>query len=248
MKARCDVLLRQAGLQTRFGRVRCFAGCVAPALLLLALVSVLAPPPSGYAAGREPMPSASTNRPPILGVAHIGLMTGDLETSRQFYGRVLGFEEPFKLNHPDGSLMLTYFKVNDHQYIEIFPTLKSPTEDRLSHIAFETTDAKALRDYLASNDVKVPGSLSPGLDGNLSFMVSDPDGHRVEFVQYMPGSLHSRSFGKSRPAARVSDHIQHVGVTVKDRAAADRFYKDILGFRLLWEGGPLTNLSFGKTS
>ena len=40
------------------------------------------------------------------------------------------------------------------------------------------------------------------------------------------------------PATRVSDHILHVGIHVIDRAAADRFYKDILGFRLMWEGGP----------
>jgi len=28
-----------------------------------------------------------------------------------------------------------------------------------------------------------------------------------------------------------------VGVTIHDRAAADRFYKDILGFRVMWYGG-----------
>jgi catechol 2,3-dioxygenase-like lactoylglutathione lyase family enzyme len=31
--------------------------------------------------------------------------------------------------------------------------------------------------------------------------------------------------------------MQHVGITVKDRAAADKFYKDILGFREGWHGG-----------
>jgi catechol 2,3-dioxygenase-like lactoylglutathione lyase family enzyme len=149
--------------------------------------------------------------------------------------------EAFSLDKPGGGLMLTYFKVNDHQYIEIFPELKSPTEDRLSHIAFETTDASKLRDYLASRGVDVPASLKPGLDGNLSFMVKDPDGHNVEFVEYMPGSLHSRNFGKSLPAMRVSDHMIHVGVTVADRAVADRFYGDILGFKLMWYGGMKDN-------
>jgi predicted enzyme related to lactoylglutathione lyase len=37
---------------------------------------------------------------------------------------------------------------------------------------------------------------------------------------------------------RVSERIIHVGVTVTDRAAADRFYKDILGFKMTWYGGP----------
>ena len=194
-------------------------------------------PAAAFAGHVSAAKGAAVERPPIVGVAHIGLKTDNLKAAREFYGHVLGFAEAFSVDRPTGGLMLTYFKVNDHQYIEIFPDLNSPTEDRLSHIAFETTDANKLRDYLASRGVEVPAALQPGLDGNLSFMVKDPDGHSVEFVQYMPGSLHGRNFGKFLPATRVSDHMIHVGVTVADRAAADRFYGDILGFKLMWYGG-----------
>jgi catechol 2,3-dioxygenase-like lactoylglutathione lyase family enzyme len=180
---------------------------------------------------------ATVQRPPILGVAHIGLKTDDLAKARQFYGRDLGYQEPFTVDKPSGGLMLTYFKVNDHQYIEVFPDLKSPAEDRLSHIAFETTNARQLRDYLASKGVKVPAALKPGLDGNLSFMIKDADGHNVEFVQYMPESLHSRNFGKFLPDTRISKRIIHVGITVRDESAANHLYRDILGFRATWHGG-----------
>src|SRR5215472_2195109 len=145
------------------------------------------------AAAFKPAPEPVLERPPIIGVAHIGLKTDNLAGAREFYGHVLGFEEPFTLDKPGGGLMLTYFKVNDHQYVEVFPDLESPTEDRLSHIAFETTDAARLRDYLASRRVTVPAEIKPSRDGNLSFMVKDPDGHSVEFVQYLPGSPHSRN-------------------------------------------------------
>ena len=181
-------------------------------------------------------PSGAVQRPPILGVAHIGLETNDMRAAHKFYGDQLGFAD-FSLDKPTGGLMLTYFKVNDHQYIEIFPDLKSETQDRLSHIAFETTNARQLRDYLASRAVKVPQTLKPGLDGNLSFMTKDPDAHDVEFVQYMPGSLHSRKFRKLLPESRISNRMIHAGVTVRDRAAADTFYKDILGFHMTWYGG-----------
>jgi len=75
------------------------------------------------------------------------------------------------------------------------------------------------------------------LDGNRGFDVDDPDGHDVEFVQFMPGSLHSRNFGKFLPDSRISQHIIHLGIVVQDRARADHFYKDILGFREIWHGG-----------
>lgn len=184
-------------------------------------------------------PASEPSRPPIIGVAHIGLKTSDLNAADTFYGHVLGLDH-FSLDKPAGGLMLNYYKVNDHQYIEIFPTLANPTEDRLSHIAFETTNIQQLRDYLAAHAVKVPATLKSGLDKNLSMMIKDPEGHDVEFVQYMPGSLHSNNFGKFLPTTRISRRMIHVGITVHDRAAADRFYKDILGFQMIWYGG-MTN-------
>jgi lactoylglutathione lyase len=180
----------------------------------------------------------SPSRPPIVGVAHIALKTNNLPAARDFYGKYLGFAEPFAIDNPAGGPAAVCFKVNDRQYIEVSPGLSGEAEDRLSHIAFETTNAAQLRDYLASRGVKVPDKLQPGPDGNLGFTVKDPDGHDVEFVEYRPGSLHSRNFGQFLPATRVSERLIHVGFTVQDRAAANRFYKDILGFADQWYGGP----------
>ena len=188
-------------------------------------------------ASATPEKPQSVVRPPIIGVAHIGLRTDDLAAARKFYSGVLGFQEPFTVDDPPGKLLLTYFKVNDHQYVEVFPELKDPKQDRLSHVSFETTDAEQMRAYLASRGVKVPEKLEPRLDGNRGFDVTDPDGHDVEFVQYMPGSLHSRNFGKFLPDTRISQRIIHLGVVVQDQARADTFYKDILGFRETWHGG-----------
>src|SRR5437660_11616926 len=137
--------------------------------------------------------SSSLRRPAIVGVAHIGLKTDNLDAARKFYTGVLGLQEPFSYSE-EGHLLLTYFKVNDHQYIEVFPSLKDPKEDRLSHISFETTDAEQLRQYLASKGVKVPDKLGPRRDHDLGFDVTDPDGHDIEFMQYLPGSLHENAF------------------------------------------------------
>ncbi|PYV96530.1 MAG: hypothetical protein DMG86_20300 [Acidobacteria bacterium] len=131
--------------------------------------------------------SSDMRRPSIVGVAHIALKTDNLDSARKFYTGVLGLQEPFHYSEA-GHLLLTYFKVNDHQYIEVFPSLKDAKEDRLSHISFETTDAEQLRAYLASRGVKVPDKLEPMGDGNRGFDVTDPDGHDVEFVEFRPGS------------------------------------------------------------
>jgi catechol 2,3-dioxygenase-like lactoylglutathione lyase family enzyme len=173
---------------------------------------------------------SGVKRPAIVGVAHVALKTNDLAAARNFYNHDLGFAVR-ELN------LTAVFKVNDHQYIEVSQELKEDSEDRLSHICFETRDARGLRDYLASRGVKVPPSLDPGADGDLSFFVADPEGHPIEFVEYVPGSVRSRQSGQSLAPTRISQRIIHAGFMVQDRAAEDRFFKDVLGFRETWHGG-----------
>src|SRR2546428_14179654 len=106
--------------------------------------------------------SAAPTRPKIVGVAHIGLRTDNLDAARKFYTGVLGFHEPFSLDKEPAEgtgLLLTYFKVNDHQYVEMFPAVTDTKMDRLSQILFEVSDGEQLRAYLASRGVKVPEKL-----------------------------------------------------------------------------------------
>jgi catechol 2,3-dioxygenase-like lactoylglutathione lyase family enzyme len=181
--------------------------------------------------------SSDLKRPLITGVAHIAFQVSDLTKARAFYGELLGYDEAFHVSEPEGSPALTCFKVNERQYIEISPGLPADKDDRLSHIAFETTDLEALRVYLLSKGVKAPEKVNQGADGNLNFSVADPDGHRVEFVQYRDGSLSRKAKGRYLSTRRISDRILHVGLTVADQASADKFYKDILGFSEIWRGG-----------
>jgi lactoylglutathione lyase len=179
----------------------------------------------------------AADRPPIVGIAHIAFQVSDLARAQAFYRDLLGYEEGFRLYKDDGTTRLVYFKVNDRQYIEIFPGLPPDQDDRLSHIALETTDLEALRKYLAEKGVQVPEKVNKGQDGNVNMTVKDPDGHRIEFVQYLPGSLHLKAKGSYLNSRRISDRMLHVGVTVADPAIADRFYKDVLGFTEIWRGG-----------
>lgn len=174
-------------------------------------------------------------RPHIAGVAHIGIFAHDYEKSRAFYREFLGFQEPYELKNTDGSPSMTFFKVNERQYIELFVE-KEPNTDRLNHIAVETDDAEAMRKYLASHGIPVPDKVSAGRIKNLNFTVKDPDGHGVEFVQYRPDSWTVREKGKYVSDSRISKRIMHVGVIVTAVEPAMKFYRDILGFEETWRG------------
>jgi catechol 2,3-dioxygenase-like lactoylglutathione lyase family enzyme len=179
--------------------------------------------------------AAEPQRPRILGLAHIALFTADVEKSRRFYKEFLGYGEPFDLKNSDGSLSLTFIKINDHQYIELFPERESRS-DRLHHISVYTEDAEAMRLYLASRGVKVPDRVPKGRIGNSNFNVTDPDGHTVEIVQYESGGWSMREKGKHVGPERVSTRMLHLGILVGDLAAAKKFYGEVLGFSEFWRG------------
>ena len=175
------------------------------------------------------------SRPAITGVAHIAIFSHDIAKSRAFYSALLGYEEPYLLNNADGSLSLTFIKINERQYIEIFPEREAGT-DRLNHISLETPDIEGMRVYLASRGVKVPEKANRARIGNLSFNVKDPDGHTVEFVQYESTGWTVREKGKFLGATRISDRMAHLGILVGPLAASQHFYGDILGFQETWRG------------
>ena len=174
-------------------------------------------------------------RPKILGLAHVAFFAHDFDASRKFYSDFLGFDEVFPLKNPDGTPSMTFFKINDRQYIELFPE-KAAGSDRLSHIAFETDNAEALRQYLASNGVAVPSHAETGRIGNLAFNITDPAGHNVEMVQYMPAGQSMLNVGKHLGPNRISQHMTHAGIIVTDLEPEYRFYTQVLGFTETWRG------------
>jgi catechol 2,3-dioxygenase-like lactoylglutathione lyase family enzyme len=193
-----------------------------PRIALLLLFAQLTP-------AREPA------RPAILGVAHIAVFAKDFEQSRSFYRDFLGFEEPYSLKNTNGSISMTFFKVNDRQYIELFPE-REPGSDRLNHISLQTDNAEAMRVYLASKGVKVPAKVPKGRIGNSNFNIKDPEGHTVEIVQYDPDGWTAQAYGKYMPKTRISNRILHVGIIVTNPEPEIKFYQEVLGFREIWRG------------
>ncbi len=174
-------------------------------------------------------------RPKILGVAHLAVFVSDLPKARAFYENLLGFEEPFTLPEPDGSVEIAFVKINDRQWIELF-NRPSAGEGQLNHIAIYTDDADRMRDYLASQGIPVPERVGKGRTGNKNFMVKDPDGHNVEIVEYQPDSWTAKDAGRHLPASRLSEYAMHVGILVGNLDASMKFYNGILGFQEFWRG------------
>jgi len=176
-----------------------------------------------------------TARPKVLGLAHYSIFVGDLAKARAFYEDFLGYEEAFTLPKPDGTVQMAFVKINDHQYLEL---LNQPNrgEGQLNHLGLYTDDVERMRQYLASRGVKVPDQTVVNRIGNRKISVTDPDGHTVEIVEYLPESWTGKVTGKHMPATRISDSMMHAGLLVGNLEAAIAFYGGILGCHEIWRG------------
>ena len=173
--------------------------------------------------------TAPSLRPAITGISHVTLFADDIPKSEQFYAKLLGWEQV----PSSGAKLGVRFYVNHSQYVELVSPPSPGLADRLDLVAFSTNDAEALRKYLGANGVAVPRTLTTEADGSRSFLVHDPEGNKVGFTQ-------DGNHPPAEPASvseSVSSHIIHAGYVVRNRAALDHFYKDLLGFHLYWQGG-----------
>jgi catechol 2,3-dioxygenase-like lactoylglutathione lyase family enzyme len=173
--------------------------------------------------------AASRVRPAITGISHIVLFADDFSKSHEFYAELLGWEQVPSIAAGPG----VRFYANHSQYVELVSAPQAGLADRLDMIAFETSDAEGLREYLEAHGVSVPKAVTVGADGSRSFPVLDPEGNKVGFTQDGPHPLAA----PASTAKSVSNHIMHAGYVVRNRAALDHFYKDVLGFHLYWQGG-----------
>ncbi|HMI20881.1 MAG TPA: VOC family protein [Sphingomonas sp.] len=168
---------------------------------------------------------AEPARPPITGISHIAVYTADVTASDDYYGRILGAR---KAPDPEDAHGVRYY-FSPQQFVEVLPLGPNPGLSRLAHVAWNTTDAAGLRTYLIAHGQPGVSALRKAADGGLWFETQDPEGNGVQFVQ--PASADARA----EPGA-ISGRIIHVGYMVRSRAAEDKFYRDLLGFRPYWHG------------
>jgi catechol 2,3-dioxygenase-like lactoylglutathione lyase family enzyme len=166
-------------------------------------------------------------RPPITGIAHVRIYSTDLRKSTDFYSRMLGL--PARSGGCTG-MTRPCFILNDRQQILFSEAPAARPLNFLFEIAFTTPDIGRMHAYLVAHKVAV-GAVRRDINSVAYFSLHDPEGNSIAFVQLHPLT------GSRAAAGNLSTRMLHAGFIVKDRAAEDHFYRDLLGFRMYWHGG-----------
>jgi catechol 2,3-dioxygenase-like lactoylglutathione lyase family enzyme len=167
----------------------------------------------------------SPTRPPITGIALVVIRVSDPKTSLEFYGKDLGLAmNTVKCGGPDSPCLA----LSGSQFVALDRSAMQSSSN-LMEVFFTTSDVIGLQRYLTALGAH-PGEVAVSENGRRSFVVKDPEGHVIAFIEFKPE-------GASSAPSQVSARLIHAGFVVRDRAAEDKFYKDILGFHVYWHGG-----------
>jgi catechol 2,3-dioxygenase-like lactoylglutathione lyase family enzyme len=171
------------------------------------------------------------HRPRILGIARVDLLSSMTEDACDFYATVLNPKSVWRpmspmLGHDCKHQVGLSIPLNREQEVSLSKPPRTPPSNLIHQIVFVTDDPTAMRGYLADKGLVAggKGATSAGPE----FAVNDPEGHLIGFTA--PNNLTTDSTSSNR-------RLIHAGFVVHDRAAEDKFYKEILGFHVYWHGG-----------
>jgi catechol 2,3-dioxygenase-like lactoylglutathione lyase family enzyme len=179
--------------------------------------------PSILIAGSQAV-APPVERPRITGIASVRVLVSDVETSRRFYTGVLGLDSAAGCGGRRACLA-----VNGRQHVDLAAAPAPLPPSLLAEVAFATGDVEQMARYLAAHGID-SGKVATDADGARRIELRDPGGQPLAFVETIPARFQA-------PAGQASSRLLHAGFVVRDRAAQDRFYRELLGFRMYWHGG-----------
>ncbi len=172
------------------------------------------------------------DRPHIYGIAGVRIYVTDITSARVFYSNVTNTkrdcdwcetQEPSAFRLPCGQFLLLTHMVVKHGI------------SRIAEVSFNTSNLKELARIFKENKIRYEADVEDGVF--MMIRVADPESNLIAFLDKDAPRQYKAYYPNSDSNTALQERILHVGLVVKNREAMDHFYKDILGFRLYWQGG-----------
>ncbi|MCG3127245.1 MAG: Metallothiol transferase FosB [Phycisphaerae bacterium] len=211
----------------------------------------------GAAATTEP------TRPAVEAVSEVGITVSDLDRAVAFFSDVLTFErvaetklsgDDFGQLHglPSSKARGARLRLGD-EYIELtefespkgraFPPDSRSNDRWFQHIAIIVSDMEEAHAWLhekmvrhASKDPQRLPDWNKNAAGIKAFYFRDPDGHFLEVLEFPPDKGNPKWHRKGSVGVSPAPlflGIDHTAIVVDDTDASLRFYRDMLGFKVV---------------
>jgi len=130
---------------------------------------------------------ADTSQLPGLRLNHVGIFVKDFDESMHFYTQTMGFREAFTIKDANGKPVLAYLQITRDTFLEL-GAANAERPVGLSHIGLWPENLTATVAALRERGVTVADPRTGSTKTSIT-NVTDPNGVRLELVDFLPGSL-----------------------------------------------------------
>ena len=144
----------------------------------------------------------------ITGISHLAFNVSDMDRSIDFYCNSLGLKKIFEIIIPEniaeifpgnpiaamaGQPGIAYLEVVPGEFIELFypnpytdHTSGGPNKDRIgyTHLSLTVSDIYEAANNMKDRGIILDSDITLGPDHTYQFWIKDPDGNRIELMQY----------------------------------------------------------------
>jgi catechol 2,3-dioxygenase-like lactoylglutathione lyase family enzyme len=145
----------------------------------------------------------------IRKLAHLCLVTDNLDAMVDFYSKKLGLPVRFIFKNAQGQIFGYYLDCGDSTFIEIFDRLLKikqwggPADalargNQYSHLCMEVTGLMDFRESLIKKGLKLT-EIVQGMDHSYQSWTADPDGNPMELMEYTHASPQVQRTSPEKP-------------------------------------------------
>ena len=143
----------------------------------------------------QPAP-AQDDRLTGLRLNHVGITARDWNETLNFYINTLGFKEAFTFKDKDGNVTTSYIQTNKENFLEVSHAAAG-APGGLNHVGIWVDDLNATVARLRRRGVKVPDPRTGNSKAPLT-SITDPNGIRLELLEYPPDSMQKKAMEEYR--------------------------------------------------
>jgi catechol 2,3-dioxygenase-like lactoylglutathione lyase family enzyme len=140
--------------------------------------------------------TAQDDRLTGLHLNHVGITAKDWTEALNFYVNTLGFKEAFTFKDKDGTVTTSYLQMSKENFLEV--TRAAPgASGGLNHAGIWVDDLNATIARLRQRGVTVADPRIGNSKAPLT-SITDPNGIRIELLEYPPESLQQKAMATYR--------------------------------------------------
>ena len=122
----------------------------------------------------------------IVGINHVGISVPDVDKAVEYYTKTMGFPEAFRFTNPAGR-QVVFVQISQNTFLELAPS-NAQLPAGITHVALEVENARAATAMLMQRGAAV-GETIVHSTGAIFSNIRDPNGFRLELIEFPPGSV-----------------------------------------------------------